>query len=345
MSWCGLIGHDEQVDRFRRGLRSGRLASTFLLCGPSGIGKRLFALRVAQGLLCERRPDVDLNPCLECPSCVQIEAGTHPDVEVVEKPEDKSFIPIDLLVGDMDHRMREGLCHRISLKPVRGQRRVAIIDDADYLNEAGSNALLKTLEEPPPGAILFLISTSPQRQLPTIRSRSQIYHFRPLPDDFVRQFVMEREWATSASHAEQLVELAEGSLDRAREFSDPEIDEFRRELLDMWNQHPRASWGLTKLVDTFVDAVGKDTRQASVRRSRLRIAMQLMIHHFRRSLTEHARGAAEAASEAGVEATCARVDRCLHALNQLDANANLATLSACWIDDLCQEPPYAWSEV
>ena len=67
--------------------------------------------------------------------------------------------------------MREGLCHDISLKPYSGRRKVAVIDDADYLNQEGANALLKTLEEPPPKSLLILIGTSEQRQLPTIRSR------------------------------------------------------------------------------------------------------------------------------------------------------------------------------
>jgi DNA polymerase III subunit delta' len=66
------------VDQFRRALARGRLASTFLFVGPAGIGKRTFALRLAQGLLCERVPEVQLDPCGECPSCLQVAAGSHP---------------------------------------------------------------------------------------------------------------------------------------------------------------------------------------------------------------------------------------------------------------------------
>jgi len=104
---------------------------------------------------------------------------THPDFYIVEKPADKSSIPLALFVGDDDHRMREGLCHDIGLKPFMGGRKVAIIDDADHLNEEGANCLLKTLEEPPPCSVLILIGTSADKQLPTIRSRCQTIRLVP----------------------------------------------------------------------------------------------------------------------------------------------------------------------
>lgn len=343
MCWCGLVGHDDQVERFRRNLASGRLASTFLFCGPPGVGKRRFALRLAQGLLCERRPEVELDPCLECPSCQQVEAGTHPDVEMVSRPPDRANIPISLLIGDRDHRSREGLCHRIALKPVRGRRKIAIIDDADHLNEEGANALLKTLEEPPPGAVLILIGTSPQRQLPTIRSRCQLFHFRALPNDFVESHALAQGWVSSPSDAERLAEWAEGSLDQARDLADPEIEEFRRELLNRWNDQPRVSWEIAKMIETYVDAAGKE---APARRIRLQRVIFLMVHHLRQTLRERTETTRDSQRGAlpieSAVATCTRLERCLVAFDHLDANANLPTLITCWIDDLCQEPPVEW---
>ena len=161
----------------------GRLASSFLFAGPAGIGKRTFALKLAQAMLCQTRPEEALDPCGTCPSCAQVAAGTHPDLDVVAKPDDKSFIPLELLIGEREHRRREGLCHNIGLKPFLGGRKIAVIDDADYLNAEGANALLKTLEEPPPRSVLILIGTTPAKQLPTIRSRCQLIRFRPLPID------------------------------------------------------------------------------------------------------------------------------------------------------------------
>src|SRR5262245_57208355 len=128
-----LLGHDPVLDRFRRTLRAGRLASTFLFVGPPGIGKKSLALYLAQGLLCERQPDELLEPCGKCSSCAQVLAGTHPDIHLVQKPADKNSIPIKLLIGEGDTRNREGLCYDISLKPFSGRRKIGIIEDADYL--------------------------------------------------------------------------------------------------------------------------------------------------------------------------------------------------------------------
>src|SRR5256885_174218 len=192
MSWQSIRGHDRVVEKFRRALAKGRLASTFLFVGPPGIGKRTFALKLAQGLLCERVPEVRLEPCGECSSCHQVASLNHPDVETVVKPADKAFIPVELLIGDLEHRMPAGLCYSIALKPSSGRRKVAIIDDADYLNKEGANCLLKTLEEPPPSSVLILIGTSEQRQLPTIRSRCQIVRFQSLAESDVAALLIEQ---------------------------------------------------------------------------------------------------------------------------------------------------------
>ena len=176
-----IRGHESARERFRKSLEAGRLASTFLFVGPQGIGKRGFALGLAQALLCARtRADDPLEACGACESCRLMAAGTHPDLIRIERPEGKSFIPVELLIGSQEKRMREGLCHEIAMKPFLGGRKVAIIDDADFLNVEGANALLKTLEEPPPRCVMILIGMSAARQLPTIRSRCQIVRFREM---------------------------------------------------------------------------------------------------------------------------------------------------------------------
>src|SRR5436190_1273316 len=214
MTWQNIRGHDRVVEKFRRALARGRLASTFLFVGPSGIGKRTFALTLAKGLLCERVPEQRLEPCGECPSCLQVASLNHPDVELIAKPADKAFIPLELLIGDADHRMRAGLCYSIALKPYSGRRKVAIIDDADYLNKEGANCLLKTLEEPPPRSLLILIGTSEQRQLPTIRSRCQIMRFQPLAENDVAELLVEQGLCADAGVARAAASHSEGSLER-----------------------------------------------------------------------------------------------------------------------------------
>ena len=229
-SWHGLLGQDDVVEQFRRAIARGRLASSFLFAGPPGVGKRTFALKLAQALLCQTNPETAFEPCGHCPSCTQVAAGTHPDLDFVAKPDDKSFLPLELLLGDKEHRRREGLLHQIGLKPFMGGRKVAIIDDADFLNAEGANALLKTLEEPPPRSVLILIGTSPAKQLPTIRSRCQLIRFQPLAETTVADLLLAKGLAQDAAEANRLAHYSGGSLERAGQLSDPDLWSFRGTL-------------------------------------------------------------------------------------------------------------------
>jgi DNA polymerase-3 subunit delta' len=339
MVWCGIEGHDAVVERFRRSLRRGRLASSFLFIGPAGIGKRTFALKLAQALLCERGNEADLDPCEQCPSCQQITADTHPDVDRVSRPEGRSEIPVALFIGDHEHRSREGLCHRISLRPSSGRRRIAIIDDADFLNKEGANCLLKTLEEPPPRSLLILIGTSLQRQLPTIRSRCQLVRFRPLPDAFVNRYVRQQGFCTTDDQAARLADLAEGSLDRARQFAAPELQQFAEQMAAEWSRPIPETLRIAKQLQSFVESAG---REAPVRRNRLRQVIQMMIRHLQHEILaccqspSGSRTISALGRRPPLDVAAARLDRSLLALEQIDANANLATLIECWVDDLEQ---------
>ncbi len=344
MTWQGIRGHDDVVEKFRRALARQRLASSFLFAGPAGIGKRTFALRLAQALLCPERPEAALDPCGTCHSCTMALAGTHPDVDLVGKPADKSFLPVELLLGDREHRGREGLCHRIALRPFLGGRKIAVIDDADALNAEGANCLLKTLEEPPPRSVLILIGTSPAKQLPTIRSRCQLIRFSPLAAEVVAELLLAQGLTTDPAEARRLARYAEGSVQRAVELADPELWAFRRTLLERLAQPVLASVALAKLVSQFVDQAGKE---APLRRTRLRQIVAFAADFYRQALhaASGAAGTAEpelnrlleqaAPQSAGdPAAAAARLDRCLEAAEQIDRNANQATLIEAWLDDL-----------
>jgi len=344
MTWHGIYGHDDVVERFRRALGRGRLASSFLFVGPEGIGKRSFALKLAQALLCRTRPEQAMDPCGECPACVQVAARTHPDLMVVAKPKDKSFLPLELLIGDKEHRMRRGLCHGIALKPFMGGRKIAIIDDADYLNAEGANSLLKTLEEPPPRSVLILIGTSPARQLPTIRSRCQLIRFRPLGAEIVARLLVEHGFVETEAEAQRLASHCGGSLQRAAELADAQLWAFRTQLYTQLAQPVLESGRLAKAVVAFVDEAG---REAAARRRRARQVVGLAAEFYRALV--HAlcgspqTGDAELRDSVGramevwpgdelVAAAC--LDRCLEAAGQIDRNAHLPTLLECWLDDL-----------
>ncbi len=338
MAWQGILGHDAVVDRLRRSIQMGRLPSTYLFVGPVGIGKRAFANKFAQALLCESSAADQLDPCGTCAACQQVMANSHPDFEVVAKPADKSFIPVELFIGDREHRMREGLCHRIALKPYRGGRKVAIIDDADYLNQEGANCLLKTLEEPPPRSVLILISSSEQRQLPTIRSRCQVVRFQPLDSESLVQLILDEGIAADRAAAERLAGLSHGSLEQARHWADETLAEFYGELLRQLASPAFQPAELARQTGSFVDQAGKD---APARRLRLKQTIERVADFYRQSMLFHSgAGSVVTAAETDVpdwltaEAAADRLDRCLTAITQLDSNANQATLLDAWFDDL-----------
>ena len=208
-------------------------------------------------------------------------AGTHPDIEVVAKPEDKAFLPLKLFIGENETRGREGLCHWIGLKPFMGGRRVAIIDDADLLNAEGANCLLKTLEEPPPHSVLILIGTSPARQLPTIRSPCQLIRFLPLAEETVARLLVSKELVTDKAEAARLARFSEGSIERATELADADLWSCRRTLLEKLSADVLDSTGLAQAVATFIDEAGK---KAPARRARFRQVIAFAADFYRRLL-------------------------------------------------------------
>ena len=331
MSWSEILEHEEVLAGFRRAVARGRLASTFLFVGPAGIGKRTFAIKLAQSLLCEINEEQRLEPCGNCASCTQVAAGTHPDLELVSKPVDKAFIPLELFIGDKEHRNREGLCHRIALKPMCGRRKIAIIDDADHLNVEGANCLLKTLEEPPPRSLIILIGTSVQRQLPTIRSRSQVVRFGSLRESTVEQLLQKHKLVETPEEARTLSQLSGGSLEQALGLQDEQTRDFRLQFLGLLPNLADDSVETTKQIIQFVDAAGKE---APPRRARLKAVANWAVDYYRQSMRS---AAADDRIQAERAAKC--LDRCVRTVSHVDANANLAAVVEAWIDDLAFERP------
>ncbi len=324
--WSTLIGHDRLKKWFATAIRTGRLGGSFLLVGSHGVGKRTIATLLAQTLLCESSRPEELNPCGRCDSCVQVVAGTHPDLTQVGKPADKNSIPLELLIGRPESRMQEGFCRDIRLRPMTGTRKVAILHDADFLNEEGANCLLKTLEEPPAGAVILLIGTSEQRQLPTIRSRCQIIRVGPLSTDDATRLLREVHCVEASDHQiADAVEISGGDIHVAARLLSGTANEFHSTLSNLLATENPDPAGLARLINGQVELAGKD---ASKRRSAMRDIFSISVQHYRRQLR------VEALKSAGRASTINRLDRSIRALREIDRNANQSTLIECYAADI-----------
>ncbi len=267
MSWNRIRGHDAQIEALDRVLKRGRLAHAYVFTGPSGIGKRLFAHELAKALLCENKSSDRLEACDQCTACHLVDARTHPDFFSFSRPEDRLEFPIEL---------SQELCHSLALKPARGKHKLVILEDADDLNEESSNCLLKTLEEPPPGSVLILIATAPERLLTTIVSRCQIVRFQPLPAEAIAEIV--REHGTeNIEHLDRLVRLSNGSPGMALELADPALWEFRQTLLEGLAANRPDSVSLGKQWTQFLEESGKD---AAAHRRRAALILRMLIEFF-----------------------------------------------------------------
>lgn len=349
--WQGILGHDSVVDQFRNTLTRGRLASSYLFVGPEGVGKRTFALKLAEALLCQSYGEVHaqevkqkvssqevyLEPCGRCESCRLMRAGNHPDLDEICRPTGRQSLPIELFIGDRAHRNKTGLCHQIAMRPMLGHRRVTIIDDADYLRQESANCLLKTLEEPPPGTLLILVGTSRSRQLPTILSRTQVVRFSPLSVENLSQLLQEQQIPREES--DQLAVASEGSLAIARLYAQGQLAELRAQLLPQLTADRFCSVRLADELGQYVNEAGKE---AQFRRQRLQAVIRLVTGHFRGQLrtscgADHEGAGCEDVVRTTQERALAVLQWCIEADLQVARNANQATLLANWLNNLATE--------
>jgi DNA polymerase-3 subunit delta' len=326
VQWSSLIGHDHVQRWFSSAIQSGRLGGSFLLIGLPGVGKRTVARLLTQTVFCEKSNPAKMDPCGNCSSCLQVLAGTHPDLVRVGKPKDKSFIPLELLIGPPNARMQEGFCRDLRLRPMLGNRKVAIVEDADFLNEEGANCLLKTLEEPPAGAVILVIGTSEQRQLPTIRSRCQIVRLGPLnAADAGRLLRQAHNIVADQDRISEAVEISGGDMHVAARLLSEETDEFRTAFSGQLSSDNPDPTRVARLINDQVEQVGKD---ATKRRSAMRDIFSMSVQHYRRQLRQEALGSTTSTS------TINRLDRSIRALREIDRNANQSTLIECYAADI-----------
>ncbi|PKL45328.1 MAG: DNA polymerase III subunit delta' [Planctomycetes bacterium HGW-Planctomycetes-1] len=194
MNLSEIFCQDKAVNTLTRAFETGRIPHAYIFEGIDGIGKYTTANVWAKLLLC--KSPVKNDACGKCPSCLAFDADSHPDFhhiykELIKLSNDANKrkrqaieLPVDVI--------REFLVDKVQLKPSLSESKVFIVSEAEKLNKASQNLLLKTLEEPPNKSFIILLCTKLEDLLPTTKSRCQIVHFRPLSEEKIIEYLAEK---------------------------------------------------------------------------------------------------------------------------------------------------------
>lgn len=340
-TWDKLQGHDEQRALFQRSIALGRLSHAYVLAGPAGIGKRLFAQLLARSVFCRNHELSELQACGDCRACRAFSANSWPDYIEVGVPAGKTAIPIAAIAGDDSKRGREGLCYELSMSPQASERRVAVINDAQMMNVESANALLKTLEEPPADSLILLVCDNPDTLLPTIRSRCQIIRFFPLTAPTVENILLAEEMAESAEEAASIAALSEGSIETARQLLNPELRQLKaainRQLAQFDAMQPLQISG--RIIEKLEEISSSTAEQ--------RQNAQWLLRFVADSIRERLKGLASGdladpltqrlGARQGVDLLAPMLDRTIRASRQVDGSSPVKLVMEALFDDLASE--------
>jgi len=216
-----LTGNDRVKQSLRRMLSQSRVPGALLFVGKDGVGKKLFALELAKSLNCRTRVE-EVEACDVCSSCKRISQSKFPWHATDDENKERMIWSDHTDVGMVRPYKRmirvdpmRQLDREANFRPYEGNARVFIVEDAERMNDASSNALLKTLEEPPSTSHLILITSRPASLLPTIRSRCQTIRFVPLTSSEIEQYLVKRDETISRKDAHLLATSSGGSIGKA----------------------------------------------------------------------------------------------------------------------------------
>lgn len=247
MSAWDTVGGIAAAERLGAQVAAGQISHAWLLTGPRGSGKRAVAFALAAALVCEKGPGV---ACGECSGCTRALRNRHPDVHHVE-PEGV-IIPVDVV--------REAVIPEAARSPFEASNKVFVIEDADRMNDAAQNALLKTLEEPHADTVFVLVSDHEEEVLETIRSRCRVVRLDPVPVARVAELLVAA--GADPDEAQGAATLAEGDVTRAKELA---FDEDVRARLRQWRRLPARLASPLDALDAAAEVVAEAKAAAKAR--------------------------------------------------------------------------------
>ena len=224
MTFSDIIGQDELVWHLQNALASQKISHAYMIEGERHAGKMMLAEAFAASLLCEKK---GVEPCGQCLSCRQANSHNNPDIRYVihERP---NLISVD--------EIRTQVNRDVYMRPYAGTHKVYIIDEAEKMNEAAQNALLKTIEEPPDYVVILLLSANAESFLDTIRSRCVILPLRPVPDEKIRAHLM-LKLGIPDYRADVAAAFAQGNVGKAELIAaDEEFNELRADAVGILNR-------------------------------------------------------------------------------------------------------------
>ena len=282
-----LLGQPKAIGALTRAFASSRVHHAWILHGPMGVGKSLAAKVFAGLVLDPATTPADVAafaPPTGTEDAALLNAGSHPDFIVIRKElaavsqsrelRDKKQmnIPVDLLretlIGGVDGEGRM-LDSAVQRTPARGRAKVFVIDEAELLENEAQNVLLKTLEEPPLGTYLFLVTSREDRLLPTIRSRCHRVSFGPLAPQAMQQWSDQHDWQVDGAERTWLLQFAEGSPGLALLGSKFGLYQWWQTLhpqfkqLDQGNFPPSLAEEMSKCAEEYAEKLIKDNEGAS----------------------------------------------------------------------------------
>ncbi|MBN2687276.1 MAG: DNA polymerase III subunit delta', partial [Deltaproteobacteria bacterium] len=248
MSFNDIYNQEQQKAVLQRAMETDRIAHAYLFHGMEGVGKKTAARVFAKALNCRNG---SIDSCDECPSCVKIDHGTHPDVIIVAPK--GAFIKIEDI---------RNIHSQSQFRPFEGEKRVFIMENADRMNEPSANALLKTLEEPNRSNILILVTSRPDLLPITIRSRCQKLRFSPVQKETVAMYLREKR-SLDGKGADVIASSSRGSIGKAVEMMDEAYLTFKNEVIEKIAGWDGSRDPLAFL--SFADEFGNDKKDLSER--------------------------------------------------------------------------------